>query len=153
MVKKVVIIAVIVGVIGAFALGFADKDTAIGKVRYVFFRAIGLVSAAAPGPAKPSGGVHSAKTCRENLQRLKAGKAKAADVRGNAVGNVTWEEVISAMYPNDPGLRGNTARINERTPKCPDGGTYVLNTMQAMPTCSIGGQNTATIEDDHVITQ
>ncbi|MCX7718845.1 MAG: hypothetical protein N2111_10660 [Candidatus Sumerlaeaceae bacterium] len=152
--KRIVIVIVIVAVAaGAVLLGFVNPESAVGRVRYVVFRALGLVSSVAPPKPKAPGSIASARICRENLTRIQNAKRRAGDLRQNNIGNVTWEEVIAAMYPNDPRVKGNTRRVNELMPKCPDGGYYTLGTMQEMCKCSIGGQNTATIEDDHVITK
>lgn len=152
--KRLLIIGVLVAVAaGAVLLGFVNPESAVGRVRYVGFRALGLVSSVAPPKPQGPDGVSSARICRENLDRIQNAKRRAGDLRQNSIGNVTWEEVIAAMYPNDPRVRGDSRRVNKLMPKCPDGGSYSLGTMQEVCKCSIGGQNTATIEDDHVITK
>lgn len=153
--KKIVIIGAVVAiVIAAFALGFADKDSALGRLRYLFFRARGAVATVGPpaGPKGP-GTPQNATLCRQNLDRIQNGKRLAAETRGNNIGNVTWEEVIAALHPNDTRVKGNSAHVNELIPKCPNGGHYTLDSMQSLVKCSIGGQNTVTTEDDHVITR
>jgi len=152
--KRLIIVGVLVAVaVGAVLFGFIHPDSVVGRARYVVFRALGLVSSVSPPKPKGPGTVANARLCRENLTRIQNAKRRAGELRQNNIGNVTWEEVLAAMYPNDTRVRGNRQRIKELMPKCPDGGTYTLGTMQEMCKCSIGGQNTATIEDDHVITK
>ncbi|MBX7247342.1 MAG: hypothetical protein K1X53_17750 [Candidatus Sumerlaeaceae bacterium] len=149
--KKGIIIvsAVVLVVVGAFVLGFADSESAIGKIRYIFFAAKGEV--ANLGAKAPSNTPQLAAQCKENLKRIQRGKVGAGEKRGNNIGGVTWEEVCTAMFPTEVQLKSNPARLEQMKPKCPCGGTYQLGTMQEMPKCSIGATQGSSSELTHAI--
>ena len=148
--SKLVIAAIVAAVVGAFVLGVVDRDAALGWVRYVFFRARGEASSIGSNLGKPVGTVEQARLCRQTLERIQAAKRKAAQDRGNTVGEVTWEETIKAMYPQEAG-RLTHARITELMPKCPCGGTYTLMSLIEVPRCSISGNNSVNLEIGHII--
>ena len=133
-------------VLGLFVTGIVESETVLGKARYVYYYAVGKLTSR-PAPKNPE----HARVCRENLHRMQAGKRKAAQDRGNQIGAITWEEMLRAMYPNT-NVRGmNQAQINTLIPKCPSGGIYSIGTLEEVPRCSIAGNDTTTLQDDHII--
>lgn len=143
---------IVIGAVVAFAiigLGLLNQDT-VGHIRYYFFRAKGKAAQiTSSGPVV--GNLEQARQCRENLHRIQAAKRKAAQDRGNAIGAITWEEVLQAMYPNYAIRRMGAAQLNTLIPKCPAGGTYSVGTLEEVPRCSLSGNNTLSVEDDHII--
>ena len=137
------------GILGAlFATGILNWDKSVGLVRHIFFRAKGTISSV--GKPSPIGDLNKAKGCRENLKRLQAAKRKAAQDRGQQVGEISWGEVLHAL-PNVPQGKLTSAQMQKYTPICPAGGTYSLGTLEQVPRCSVAGQNTISLEDDHII--
>jgi hypothetical protein len=147
--SKLALLAAVAAVVAIFAFGIVKPDSAWAWTRYVFYRGKGAV--ASFGSSSPAGNLEHARECRENLHRIQAAKRKAGQDRGNPIGAVTWEEVLRAMYPEKPVRQMAPTQLNALIPKCPDGGTYALDTLEAVPKCSIGGNNTLTLEDDHII--
>jgi hypothetical protein len=148
--NKIIGIVIAVAVLGLFAFGILDRERTVGWIRHYIFRARGVASQVGSGKS-PTGNVATAKICRENLSRIQAAKRKAAFDRGQTVGAVSWEDVLVAM--NLPGAKkGMTeAEIHKLMPKCPDGGTYNLGNLQEVARCSIGGNDSLSLDDDHVI--
>jgi hypothetical protein len=147
--NKIVIGAIIAVVIAVFAFGIIDPETAFGWARNIFYRAKAPMSQLGKGGSP--GNVDHARTCRQTLDRIEAAKRKSAFDRGQSVGSVTWEDVIRAMNLAPGHSRLTQQQINDLIPKCPDGGTYTLGTLQEVPRCSIGGNNSLSTDDDHVI--
>ena len=147
---KIIFIVGGVVLVALFGTGILNFDTTVGWVRNIFYRAKG--GAAQVGNTNtPVGNVQHAAICRENLHRIQAAKRKAAFDRGNQVGPITWEEVLHAM-PDAPNKGKMTPlQIEKYMPKCPDGGNYSVGTLEEVPRCSISGQGSLTLEDDHVI--
>lgn len=141
---------VIVGavVVALFTYGVLDWDRTVGWIRHYFFRAKGVASTL--GNTGPAGDVNIARLCRQNLNRIQAAKRKAAFERGQQVGAITWEEILRQM-PDVPKRRLTPAEFDKYVPHCPAGGTYTLGTLEEVPRCSIGGQGTLSLEDDHII--
>lgn len=138
--------------IGAAVLGFVNAEQLIMRARYVFFGAKGAVSQVATVNAGQSTGTPAqAEACRGLLTLIQNGKRRAAADRGQAVGSVTWEEVLFAM--NRLPQRGNNrpAAIQAAMPVCPAGGKYDLGPLHERPTCSIGGNASVAPDDDHII--
>jgi hypothetical protein len=137
------------GVIAAlFGFGVLNWDKTVGWARHVFFRAKGATTYVGASPS--AGDPNKAKICRDNLKRIQAAKRKAAQDRGQQIGEITWGEVLHAM-PNVPSGKLTPAQIQKFTPVCPAGGVYTLGTLEQIPRCSISGQNTVPLDDDHVI--
>jgi hypothetical protein len=135
-------------VFGVFFFGLVDFDNTMGWIRHLYYRVRG--SASGIGSTKPVGNVRNAGICRENLQRIQAGKRKAAQDRGQQVGAITWEEIVRTM-PGIPSGRLSSKIINQHIPKCPDGGTYSIGTLEEVPRCAVSGQGTVDASDDHII--
>ena len=147
--NKIIFIAIVVVVGGLLVFGVVDREHAVGWVRNIFFRARGAASQVSSSAGK-TGNVASAKTCRDNLGRIQAGKRKAAFDRGQTVGAVSWEDTLRAMNLLPAGKLTDQS-INAAIPKCPDGGQYILGDLQQVARCSIGGNNSLALEDDHII--
>jgi len=75
----------------------------------------------------------------ENLRMIESAKRKVAQDRGQAIGDVSWSEVLKEMNLRE-------------MPRCPDGGEYSLSQLGSLPRCTIGGNATRRVEDDHMIT-
>ncbi len=144
--QKVAFVAAVVVAAGTFALGTWNFNTIVGLMRGT----ARTVAQAAPSGGGSVGTPAQAAQCRENLQRINAGKRRAAQDRGNEVGDIGWPATIRAMYPNDSRAK-NPGNVELLMPKCPCGGIYTLGTLQEVPKCNIGGNNTMPTNDDHMI--
>lgn len=142
--QKLKLFGVVGGILTLFAFGVITPDFVLGWVRYAFYSAKAKVTG-----ERPLGSLAGAQACRENLHRIQAAKRKAAQDRGNSIGAVTWEEVLTAMRGSLHGLTSD--QINALIPKCPDGGTYSIGTLEEVPRCSISGNGTVSSADDHII--
>ena len=140
--QKLLFVGIVTAVAGAIALGLVDFDVLMSRARGLFFRARAEAGKLSTTPGV-TGNIQHAAACRANLERIAAAKRKAAQDRGQALGAVTWEEVMRAMYPS--------ARARKVMPRCPAGGTYSLGTMEELPKCSIGGGASFDRADDHLI--
>lgn len=131
---EIVIIIIIVAVVGAlFAFKIIDYETLYGKVRGLFYRAPDLLKGPQPG------NLQNAETCRNNLKMIESAKRRAAENLGLTTGGrLSWEQVCKAVGWKEP-------------PKCPEGGTYTLNPIGNLPTCSISDHGTLDKSDDHII--
>lgn len=129
--------------------GVLKGEELVGWIRYAVFGIQGTAQQAFK--PQPPGNLEAARVCRENLHRLQAGKRKTAFDRGQNVGSVTWEEVARTLNPGKLSGRPTAQQLMMFIPKCPSGGTYSLGTLEEVPRCSIGGNNTLTLEDDHII--
>lgn len=147
--NRIGIIAAVALVAGLFWFGVINPDTAWMWTRHFFYRGKGAVSTM--GSTQPTGNLYHARQCRENLHRIQTAKRKAGQDRGNPVGNVSWDEVLKVMYPQQNFRALPAGEINKLIPKCPGGGTYALNTLEAVPKCSLTGQQSISPEDDHII--
>ncbi|MGI8905528.1 MAG: hypothetical protein ACR2IE_03440 [Candidatus Sumerlaeaceae bacterium] len=137
------------GVVTAlFFLGVLEWDKTVGWVRHYIFRVKGVAQNIGKSP--PPGDLNAARACRENLHRMQAAKRKAAFDRGQQVGPISWEEVLRRL-PDIPQRRLHPAELEKFTPKCPARGTYSLGNLEEVPRCTVSGQNTLTLEDDHII--
>ncbi len=135
--KKIIILGVIGAVvIGVFASGIISWESVGPRLRYLFFR--GQAETKQAFATSDLKNVENAKICRQNLNVIESAKRKVAQNRGQAVGDVSWSEVLREMD-----LR--------KAPKCPDGGEYDLNQLGSLPRCTISGNGTRRVEDDHII--
>ena len=76
--------------------------------------------------------------CRAILTRVHSAKLGLRSKTGLEVRDSSWDAVLKEM--------------GERViPRCPCGGSYILNTMQDLPTCSYGANGTTDMADDHAI--
>ena len=141
---------IVAGVVTAlFVTGVFNWDWTVGWVRHYVFRVKGVAQSL--GKTSPPGDLNAARACRETLHRLQSAKRKVAFDRGQQAGPVTWDDVLRQLAGTPQG-RLTPAQIEKFTPKCPNGGTYVLGNLEEVPRCSIGGQGTLTLDDDHIIT-
>jgi hypothetical protein len=145
--QKLLFVGIVLAAAAAVALGFVDLGAIGARLRGLFFRARAEAAQFSSTPGV-TGDVRLAAACRANLERVSAAKRKAAQDRGQAVGAVTWEEVVRAMYPRE---RVTPARMQQLMPRCPAGGTYTLGTMEQLPRCSLAGSASFDTADDHVI--
>jgi hypothetical protein len=145
--QKLLVLGVVIAALAAVALGFVDTRALMSRARGLFFRARSEAGRLSATPGL-TGNIQYAAACRANLQRIASAKQKAAQDRGQALGAVTWEEVMRAMYPS---RRPGAAAIGQLIPRCPAGGTYSLGTMEELPRCSIGGGDSFDRADDHLI--
>ncbi len=145
--QRIAFVVAVLAVGAGIFLGFVDLDKVNMGFRRVFFQARGEVMKVGVTPNQ-MGNVAQAQQCRAILQRLSAAKRQAAQNRGQAVGTVSWEEVMRAMYPRE---NLTPARMQQLMPRCPGGGTYTLGTLEVVPKCSIGGNSSLAADDDHMI--
>lgn len=131
-----------------FATDVISWHWTVAWARHYFFRA----KATAEGitNTSPVGNTDHARTCRENLHRLQAAKRKTAFDRGQQVGPITWEDVLRTMG-NLPARRTSPRVLQGYMPRCPGGGTYILGKLEEVPRCTIGGQGSINLDDDHII--
>ena len=136
--KKIIILGVIGAVvIVVFATGIISWESVGPRLRHLFFRSRSEAKQAfATSDLKNVG---NAKTCRQTLNVIESAKRKVAQNRGQAVGDVSWSEVLEEMNLRE-------------MPKCPDGGEYSLGQLASLPRCTILGNGTRRVEDDHMIT-
>lgn len=147
--QKLAIIA-IPAVLGMLCLlDIVDGHNLVMYVRHFFYRGKGVV--AQLGSRPPVRNVQHAYVCRENLSRIQNAKRKAAFDRGRAVGYVTWAEVVEAMYPNEARRGLTPARLNLLLPRCPSRGNYYLGSLEELSRCSVMGNETLPVDDDHII--
>ncbi len=147
--QKIVMISVPLLLAALFWMQILDWDRMVGWGRHVFYRGKGAVSNI--GEAPPSKNTEHARACRQTLAAIQNAKRKAGFDRGNTVGIVSLVEVVHAMYPEEA-RRGRLtpARLQYLTPVCPGGGTYVLGSMHEMVRCSVMGNGTVPVDDDHI---
>lgn len=92
----------------------------------------------ATGQAQFKASHENAAICRENLMLIERAKRKVADETGMTTGQVTVQQVQSAL--------------GGEIPICPSGGNYHINPLVQLPTCSIGaGSDALSKQDDHLI--
>jgi hypothetical protein len=147
--NKILFVAIVLVVGGLLVFGIVDHVSALGWVRNIFFRARGAASQVSVNTGK-TGNLANAKMCRDNLGRIQAGKRKAAFDRSQNVGAVSWEDTLKAMNALPAG-RLTDQVINAAIPKCPEGGQYSLGDLLQVSRCSIGGNNSLDLDDDHII--
>lgn len=94
------------------------------------------IAAPLAGPEQQE--VQAARQCQNTLKRLESAKRAVAGKTGQATGAVSWDRVLEEMG-------------SRRTPVCPSGGSYLLNNLGTVASCSVGGRGTATHQDDHEI--
>ncbi len=136
--KKILVLAVLGAVvIVIFASGIISWESVGPRLRYLFFR--GGAEAKQAFATSDLKNVENAKICRQNLRMIESAKRKVAQDRGQAVGDVSWSEVLEEMNLRE-------------MPKCPDGGEYSLGQLGSLPRCTIGVNGTRRVEDDHMIT-
>ncbi len=82
--------------------------------------------------------IRAAQLCRENLVRIENAKRKVAQDRGGIFGRLTEKDIS----PELPG---------RRMPRCPAGGSYNINNIGTLPSCSVGYNGTSSREDDHIL--
>jgi hypothetical protein len=147
--SKILFVAIALVVGGLLVFGIVDRESVVGWVRHYIFRVRGAAAQVASNTGK-TGNLANAKMCRDNLGRIQAGKRKAAFNRGQNVGAVSWEDALKAMDALPAG-RLTDQVINAAIPKCPEGGQYSLGDLLQVPRCSIGGNNSLDLDDDHII--
>ena len=136
--KKILVLAVLGAVvIVIFASGIISWESVGPRLRYLFFR--GGAEAKQAFATSDLKNVENAKICRQNLRMIESAKRKVAQDRGQAIGDVSWSEVLKEMNLRE-------------MPRCPDGGEYSLSQLGSLPRCTIGGNATRRVEDDHMIT-
>ena len=79
-----------------------------------------------------------ANSCVANLKQLEGAKERWAMSEGIAT---TVEATTGALVPN----------YLKIAPNCPSGGTYTFGTINTVPTCSIGTNETDDDYDDHAL--
>lgn len=68
-------------------------------------------------------------SCQENLRVIQAAKQRwAMENNKGATSTPTWDD-LSPMF------------IKGKKPSCPAGGTYTIGSLDADPTCSVGGEH------------
>lgn len=147
--QKITIVCVVLVLGVLVVLDVINLEKVIGEVRHWFFRGKGAVQQVGKRP--PLRNTHNAHLCRQTLTRIQNAKRKAAFDRGRSVGYVTWEEVIEAMYPENRGRKLSPARYQQLFPRCPEGGTYMLGSLEELARCSVMGNETLDVADDHII--
>lgn len=132
--KEIIFLVIVIGVVAAlFATGVLDWEVVYGRIRAIFYRAPEVLSGPQPGS------LENAAICRANLKAIESAKRRVAEKKGLTAGaRLTWEDICKEMGWKEP-------------PKCPDGGTYALNPLGILPTCSIGDNGTLDQRDDHQI--
>jgi hypothetical protein len=144
--QKLKLGAIVGGILCLFAFGIVDPAQVLAWARYAQVTILGKV----PRGSRPTGDFAKAHVCRENLHRIQTAKRKAGQERGNPVGQVAWDEVLVTMH----GAHVRSVSTDDRNalmPNCPEGGTYSLGTLEEVPRCSISGNGTNTVQDDHII--
>lgn len=132
-IPKIIGIGVVLGIVALFWFGILDFDQIRNKVRQIFYRGRGAASSAMQGP---QGDPKSAAACRENLKRIESAKRAVASEKAITVGAVSRDDVAK--------------KLGGAFPACPSGGTYNINDLGRMPTCSIGSGSSGP-SDGHVI--
>ncbi len=127
-IKGTVIVIVVGGAVAAGALGIWDWRKTARNLKTVGGNVTQQVGSFEVTTGKPKGTAADASACRDNLRRIDTAKRVIQDRRGVTVKEITWDEVLRQMRLQAP-------------PKCPCGGTYTLGTMQELPRCSIGANN------------
>ncbi len=82
--------------------------------------------------------IAQAEECRKNLERIQMAKRAAAAKKGGEVSEVSLDEVLKELG-------------TDKLPVCPTSGTYTLQPLWRMPTCSIGDNGTSSTLDDHIL--
>jgi hypothetical protein len=138
-VKGTVILVVIGAAVAAGALGIWDWRKTARSLKTVGGNVAHKVGDMEVTVGKPLGNAADAEACRANLRRIDTAKRVLADRAGGiAFRDVTWEAVLGAMNA-------------QAKPKCPCGGTYILGTMQELPRCSVGANNSREAKMHHMI--
>lgn len=123
--------------------GVIDWRRIFGVSRTLVGNAANTAGAAAgslnTGGGSTSGNIAAgAPQCRENLTRIHTAKLSIRSKTGIEVKDVSWDAITKEMGGGP-------------MPKCPNGGTYSIGSMQALPLCSIGANGTPDGTDDHLI--
>jgi prepilin-type N-terminal cleavage/methylation domain-containing protein len=84
--------------------------------------------------------VSRAKSCLSNLRSIAYAKEQWA----------VEQKKATTDTPADTDLYGSNGYILA-TPLCPAGGTYTINNLSTVPSCSIGTNGSAATGDDHVL--
>jgi len=77
-----------------------------------------------------------ANSCVANLKQIEGAKER-------------WAMSTGAAQTDAPGTTDLVSDFLKIEPECPSSGTYSLNAINAVPTCSIGTNSTADTYDDH----
>lgn len=132
---------IIVFIVGIVVLMFATGRFSFRELQYQTRRAVNKGRVAASElteTAKFKASHENAAICRENLMLIERGKRKVADETGMTTGQVTAQQVQSAL--------------GGEIPICPSGGSYIINPLVQLPTCSLGpGSDALSKADDHSI--
>ena len=137
-VKFAILAVVVLIVLAVLGTGILSNP----KVRVRWHRLWGRVEQTVPGVSQITGDTtQMAVKCRGNLNQILSAKRKyAADNNLNFGDRVSWDQLKK--------------EFNWRTiPTCPAGGTYSINTIGKLPTCSIGANQTVDQVDDHIINE
>jgi len=82
--------------------------------------------------------IWAAEKCRENLHLIQSAKRAAAEKMGEKAATISLEDVLRELK-------------TDKLPVCPTSGTYSINSLSQMPTCSIGDNGTTSTLDDHIL--
>src|SRR5690606_25625414 len=128
--KKIILLAFIAIVIGAAAyLGVINPKKVEAQARGALYSAKGIAGDLGSAPSGPSQSAQqSAAACRENLKRIESAKRALASRQGVTVGAISWDAIKK--------------ELGGQIPKCAGGGSYSINSLEMLPTCSIGGAGT-----------
>jgi len=132
----ILVAAVVAGLIYS---GVLSRHEVEGAARKALTKTEGVVQEATGGyHGELPQNVNAAAKCRETLKKIEAAKRAVAQKKSQTVGTVPLKEVLDYLGW-------------QKLPACPSGGTYSLNTLERVASCSIGGNQTASAEDDHMI--
>jgi type II secretory pathway pseudopilin PulG len=85
-----------------------------------------------------------ARSCVKNLKNIDGAKEQFAIDNRKGAG-------AAAPLMTDLTGTGGTATYLKTTPRCPSNGTYSINTIGALPQCTIGANVVTRTFDDHVM--
>lgn len=135
--QKIILIAIVGGVVVLFAVGIFNREKTTAWIRHFYYRGRSQV-ANATDVHQPVNSPEAAEQCRANLRRIENAKRKVAQDQGRTFGRLADKDILVEM----PG---------RALPKCPAGGEYIIGDINMMPKCTIGSNNTVRPEDDHIV--
>jgi len=137
------------GVVGGLLLiDLLTYRQSIAWARYFFFKGRASIGQAAREPRPVD--IRAAATCREQLRQIQAAKRKVAQQRGVAAGPISYDDLLRALA-RYPARRVAPHTLHQYFPRCPAGGTYTIGNLEQAPRCSLAGQGTVRLDDDHVV--
>ena len=80
--------------------------------------------------------IAEAKVCISNLRQIQMAKQVWAVDTGVSRKRPSWSDLLPYLVEK---------------PVCPSGGKYKIGNIDALPTCSIGDDNTKSTDDDHIL--